>query len=106
MKRLTNAQLLQQLGAERHNHELTLAKLESAQAEIVALRGQLNEAQLELAGLKVRAKLDAPAPQAQPRPTVKPSKRIFEFDPGKPGDYARASRLAREQGGLVRRATT
>ena len=76
MAQLTRPQLIAQLEAERHNNEqlkLAVARLEG-----------------EVAALKA----------AKP---AKAQANVFTFDPAIKGDFIRASKLAREQGGIVRR---
>lgn len=89
MARLTIAQLTSEPEALRHNYELLLTKHQSLQAEYDAL--------------------PKPAPKGQvlPRVVSNPPRRAFyEFDPSIPGDFQRASELARANNGVVKRITT
>lgn len=89
MARLTIAQLTSELEALRHNYELLLTKHQSLQAEYDAL--------------------PKPAPRGQvlPRVVSNPSRRpVYEFDPSIPGDFKRASELAKANKGTVKRITS
>ena len=82
----TKAQLQAELEALRHNYDL----LETKVVRLEEARDALN------AAADARIKL-ASRPQAFPRPT-------FEFDPDVPGDFKRASALAKANNGVVKRA--
>lgn len=79
MPSITKAQLQAEVEALRHNNEMLRTQLESAQAEIAAFK------------------------QPARRVSIRPAAKVFEFDPSINGDFVRASKLAREFGGMVRR---
>jgi predicted nucleic acid-binding Zn-ribbon protein len=116
MARITIAQLQAQLEAERHNNDLLRTENESFRAEIDALSDKV---------IALNAVIDAASNKAQQyevaltnanvqdmhraltKPVAAPVRgkaTVFEFDPSLPGDFARASKLAREHRGVVRRS--
>lgn len=93
--RTTKAQLQAEVEALRHNTALL-------EAQIEALRTQLADAEAKLAAVPA-AKPAAPAPIVTRVPTARGARQVFTFDPSIPGDFVRASKLARECGGSVQR---
>jgi len=81
MATMTKAQVLAENAGLRHNNEL--------------LRTQLEEAQAKLA---VFERPPTRVVHHKPRPMV------YEFNPAIPGDFDRASKLARATNGIVKRA--
>lgn len=104
----TKAQLQSELEALRHNYDLLEAKVvrleearDALQRQLTVAIAQRNE-QLDAKHDALNAAADARIkralrPQAFPRPT-------FEFDPAVPGDFQRASALAKANNGVVKRA--
>lgn len=93
MPRVTKIQLQAEVEALRHNAALLEAQIETLRAELAAAEAKLAKAE--------------PAPAARTVTRVKPvtsTRRVFTFDPTVPGDYVRAAKLARENGGFVQRA--
>lgn len=89
MARITKAQLEQQLAAAALRIEQLTAECNALTTECDQLRRQLRTA--EAAEQYQAARLKATRP-------------VYEFDPALPGDFTRASQLARANGGTVRRA--
>lgn len=91
MATLTKAQLIEQLAAERHNNELLRNEVASLRAErLAALTAERDTLRTE-----VKAEIAAFS-----RPAARA---VYEFDPTIPGDFARASTLAKTNRGIVRR---
>lgn len=80
MATITKAQLQAEIEALRHNNELLRTQVESLSAELAMLK--------------------APARKVTQH---QPLRKIFEFDPTIPGDFARACALAKEFKGIARR---
>lgn len=115
MARPTIAALQAELAALRHNCEVLATERDSLRAEVEALSAKVRA---------LNATIDAATAKAQDyevvltntnvslmreamtKPAVAPhrSPTVFEFDPNIRGDFLRASKLARELGGTVRRA--
>lgn len=95
MPRVTKIQLQAEVEALRHNTALLEAQIETLRAELAVAEAKLAKAE----------PAPAPAPAARTVTRVKPvTRRVFTFDPTVPGDYVRAAKLARENGGFVQRA--
>ena len=94
MSQLTKAQLAAELATERHNAELLATERERLMAELAAVKEQL-------AALSVKTPVMPVHAQTSVR--VSNLRKIFEFDPAVPGDFKRASELARQSNGAVRR---
>lgn len=78
MSKLTKSQLVDENIALRHNLDLSATRIASLEAELSKLSA-------------------APAAAARAKPAV------YLFDPNVKGDFMRASKLAREFGGTVKR---
>lgn len=91
MARPTIAALQAELAALRHNNEVLATERDSLRTELAALRAA-----------PVRVAATRPAPSAPS--TARRTAAVFEFDPSIRGDFMRASKLAREANGIVRRA--
>lgn len=97
MATVLKAQLAAQLAAERHNNDQLRTQVESLTTELKELREWYATALATINELKA-----APAaPRAKPLVT----RPVYEFDPTVRGDFARASALARDNNGIVRRAS-
>lgn len=84
---ITKAQLQAEVEALRHNNEMLRTQVESLTAEIAALKH--------------------PA-KGQVLPRIinnAPRRAVYEFNPNIPGDFKRASELARVNRGTVKRIT-
>lgn len=91
MARPTIAALQAELAALRHNNEVLATERDSLRTELAALRAA-----------PVRVAATRPAPSAPS--TARRAATVFEFDPSIRGDFMRATKLAREANGIVRRA--
>lgn len=90
MARPTIAALRAELDSLRRNCNLIETERDSLRAEVAALK----------------AAAPVAAPSTRTRPVSTGLKRVFEFDPKVPGDFVRASKLAQEHGGSVRRVVS
>ena len=90
MARPTIASLRAELDSLRHNCNLIETERDSLRAELAALK----------------AAAPVAAPSAPTRPVSTGPKRVFEFDLKVPGDFVRATKLAQEFGGCVRRVVS
>ena len=84
---------------------------EHCDAVIAALRAELAAARAEIEALRAQpAQAESPAPAGTAQAhsvsqrVVRNNKLVHEFDPDIKGSYLAAMRLARELGGVVRRA--
>lgn len=117
-KTITKAQLQAEVEALRHNNEQLRTQLESARtdtgaycAKIATLTSLLERAEAKIREYEVAltnaniaelkaAMVTTPARRVTPVPQLR---KIFEFDPTIPGDFARACALAKEFKGIARR---
>ena len=100
MARPTIAALQAELAALRHNYEVLATERDSLRTELAALRA----APAAPSPAPVRVAATRPAPSAPSTARRAAPITVFEFDPSIRGDFMRASKLARETNGTVRRA--
>jgi len=74
-------------------------QLDVANGQVDSLREELQDYQTLHDEVKRTAGVDP-----TPAPVVRVARPVFEFDPAVPGDWARAAKLAKANGGSVRRA--
>lgn len=98
MARITIRQIALDLEAERNAHSVTKGNLEVAQARIEKLLAEFHAAR------KSGLELDGAMPEARRTHYTGP-RTVYEFDANKPGDFRRALDLARENNGVVKRAS-
>lgn len=102
MARPTIAALQAELAALRHNYEVLATERDSAIAERDTLRTEFAALRAAYAAIPVAAARPTPSAPSTARRTA--SITAFEFDPSIRGDFMRATKLAREANGIVRRA--
>ena len=90
MTKLTKSQLVDENIALRHNLDLSATRIASLEAELAKLTTAVAQ--------HVAAQPDVPTPAPK-----RNAKTVWEFNPSVKGDFIRASKLAREFGGTVRR---
>lgn len=97
MARMTNAQLVDENIKLRAHCAVLEQRLTAAQECYATAVEELNK-------LTVAVAQHVSDPVAAPATQRVKGKTIYEFDPSKKGDFIRASQLAKQFGGLVRRA--
>lgn len=105
MGRVTKARLADELELMRQHCDALACKVDALDQERVALRQQVEVLKAER--LADRLVVRDPAHGCGHKVAhmcAANTKLVHEFDPNVPGDFTRAMRAAREQGGTVRRA--
>ena len=113
MTKPTTAQLQAEIEALRHNLELARNECDSAKQELLnvctecaALKSEVTSLTVKNESLTTQLTVALAAEALQHGKLMRHAGRtnkIVEFDPMIPGDFARASAVAREIGGIVRR---